>query len=565
MTNNGIGSYERSGGARIVVPPSRQTLDRLDVRGDRNSVRSVSVAPNLVSGNNSGSATVSAAPAVRATPNVPDFSTSSHRAVASASPISTGRQPMMARGHLVITPVETPSMVEPNIQNPVHLDTAMHSTQHVSQPATQPVTTAPATGDFMPTVPVYSSSVAVKRHHSNRPGHVATSQPVRYHQAVQQPMNQAMMGQAMPVQANANLSQQMGLMQKDADGVTIDLGAGFKKLFGSVKKAQAKHQANKQRRVVEQQIANNQQQMMVQQANFAPIANNANAMARSPQLARQSASAVAMNHGSNIERVMASNVSPAGTASMTMATPGNILARTATNGGGNVTFAFKFNRERAFAVLRYLAIALIIGASGYLAWDTYTTNQSVKNSFNGTASASAMSISGTNPATADQSAISQEDKIAYTVPADQPRYITIPSIGVNARVLSVGVNSKGNIDTPSNLNDTAWYDGSAKPGQEGQVFIDGHTSFSNSIAAAFNALPKLQAGEQITIEKGDGERINYKVTDVKTLDVSQVNMAEALSTQGDSKKGLTLMTCTGTFNYRTQTADKRLIVYATQE
>ena len=249
----------------------------------------------------------------------------------------------------------------------------------------------------------------------------------------------------------------------------------------------------------------------------------------------------------------------AGTAAV--ARPDNAFSRLA---GAKVTLSFNLNKKRFFNFLRYATVALIIVASGYLAWDTYTTNRSVKSSLNGN-SATAMSISGTNPATAEQTAVSQEQRAAYTVPADQPRYIYIPTLGVNARVMSVGVNSRGSIDTPSNLNDTAWYDGSAKPGQEGQVFIDGHTSFNRHLNAAFNNLPKLKANDQVVIEKGNGEKVSYRVVATKTVETSKVDMGEALNPPAGAKKGLTLMTCTGTFNYRNQTADKRFIVYAVQE
>lgn len=231
----------------------------------------------------------------------------------------------------------------------------------------------------------------------------------------------------------------------------------------------------------------------------------------------------------------------------------------------HITFNFKFNKALIGKVIRYALVAIIIAVSGYLAYDTYTTNQAVRKSFTGNSAASAMSIAGTNPATADQTAVSQEDKAAYVVPDDQPRYLIIPKIGINARVMSVGVNSKGNIDTPQNLNDTAWYDGSAKPGQDGAVFIDGHTSFNRHLAAAFNDLPKLAKGDQITIEKGNGERINYTVTSSETVAADKVDMGKALNPVDGAKKGLTMMTCAGTFNYRTQTADKRLVVYAVQQ
>lgn len=228
-----------------------------------------------------------------------------------------------------------------------------------------------------------------------------------------------------------------------------------------------------------------------------------------------------------------------------------------------IAFSFKFNRARTMMIVRYVAIAIVLGASAYLAWDTYNTNRGVQSSFE--SPAQAMSIAGVNPATADQTAVSNNDRQAYTVAADLPRIINIPAINVTARVRTVGVNSRGDIDTPKNLNDTAWYDGSSKPNQEGQVFIDGHTSFSRNIAAAFNDLKKVRDGDQIFIETGNGAKFRYRVTGVETVDANKVDMGKVLNTQDGAHKGLTLMTCTGTFNYRTQTADKRLIVYAVQE
>lgn len=228
-----------------------------------------------------------------------------------------------------------------------------------------------------------------------------------------------------------------------------------------------------------------------------------------------------------------------------------------------IAFSFKFNRARTMMIVRYIAIAIVLGASAYLAWDTYNTNRGVQSSFE--SPAQAMSIAGVNPATADQTAVSNNDRQAYTVAADLPRIINIPAINVTARVRTVGVNSRGDIDTPKNLNDTAWYDGSSKPNQEGQVFIDGHTSFSRNIAAAFNDLNKVHDGDQIFIETGNGAKFRYRVTGVETVDANKVDMGKVLNTQDGAHKGLTLMTCTGTFNYRTQTADKRLIVYAVQE
>ncbi len=307
-------------------------------------------------------------------------------------------------------------------------------------------------------------------------------------------------------------------------------------------------------------------------AQAASIATSVAAAAAQPQLAMATAAttgATSVTRATNTAAHTAHKATPniAKAAPFSIASDGaaviaqpNFFDRLAST---KIAFSFKFNRARTMMIVRYVAIAIVLGASAYLAWDTYNTNRGVQSSFE--SPAQAMSIAGVNPATADQTAVSNNDRQAYTVAADLPRIINIPAINVTARVRTVGVNSRGDIDTPKNLNDTAWYDGSSKPNQEGQVFIDGHTSFSRNIAAAFNDLNKVHDGDQIFIETGNGAKFRYRVTGVETVDANKVDMGKVLNTQDGAHKGLTLMTCTGTFNYRTQTADKRLIVYAVQE
>jgi LPXTG-site transpeptidase (sortase) family protein len=226
-----------------------------------------------------------------------------------------------------------------------------------------------------------------------------------------------------------------------------------------------------------------------------------------------------------------------------------------------VQFQVQINTRLLGKVLRVIAVLIILGVSGFLAWDTWMTNKTVQETFS--QPAAAMSIEDTNPANVDTTTVSNQAYDNYTVPADQPRYIEIPAIGVKARVMSVGVTSSGNVASPTNVNDTAWYDGSAKPGQDGEVFINGHTGFG--VSAVFNNLPKLKAGDQITIEMGDGTKYNYKVTEVAVNKVSDVDMNKVLSVPSGAKQGLSLMTCTGTYNYRTQSSDERAVVYAVRE
>lgn len=438
---------------------------------------------------------------------------------------------------------------------------------------------------FMPTIPQYSDQ-AIPVHRSQPVVRQVVASPVQQNSQQVQPTVQPVHRQLSDadrraIMERAALLRQQAREQAEAKA-KADALAKMQAIVDAQNQVRAQRQANLNDLTAIMMRSNNaateavqstpaassarQAEVMSSANPFAPAAvnpaavNGAKAIASAAQL--NSASDVAGDDDASADAASAANLAVVDQTGAAAVAQPNIFQRLA---GAKVTISFKFNKQRILTVLRYVAVAVIVAASGYLAWDTYMTNQSVKSSFNGGGAASAMSISGTNPATADQTAISQQDMLAYTVPSDQPRYIRIPAINVNARVMSVGVNSRGNIDTPANLNDTAWYDGSAKPGQEGQVFIDGHTSFSSAIYAAFNDLPKLKEGDQITIERGDGQQINYHVTEIKTVDADKVDMGEALNPPEGAKRGLTLMTCTGTFNYRTQTADKRLIVYAVQD
>ena len=230
----------------------------------------------------------------------------------------------------------------------------------------------------------------------------------------------------------------------------------------------------------------------------------------------------------------------------------------------NVAIEFDINRRRIANTFKGLIVVAVIGASGFLAWDTWVNNRNVNGAFSN-ASASAVSLDSSNPMSVDPASISNQAWNSYVVPAEQPRYLYMDSIGVKARVISVGINSDGNINSPSNANDTGWYDGSAKPGNDGQVFINGHTSFSSAFQAAFDKLPELRAGSIITIERGDGQKINYKVISNKTVSTDEVDMKTALNVPDGADQGLTIMTYTGDYNYRTKTADKRVVVYAVRQ
>jgi LPXTG-site transpeptidase (sortase) family protein len=184
--------------------------------------------------------------------------------------------------------------------------------------------------------------------------------------------------------------------------------------------------------------------------------------------------------------------------------------------------------------------------------------------------------------------VSEKERNEYQVAPDRPRYIHIPAIGVSkARVLALGLKEVGRdgqqqLDVPKNINDVGWYDcGSslvadqrcaqpALPGAghtEMAAVLTGHTCFSRSMTCVFDNISKLKYGDTITIERGDGELINYLVKQVETVKLADVDMAKAMRPIEPGREGLTLITCAGTYQGAVDangkpTADKRVLVYA---
>lgn len=155
------------------------------------------------------------------------------------------------------------------------------------------------------------------------------------------------------------------------------------------------------------------------------------------------------------------------------------------------------------------------------------------------------------------------DVNAYQVAADMPRVISIPKLDVTARVLKLGVDSKGAFAAPGNIYDTGWYEGSSKPGQSGAMLIDGHVHGPTK-PGIFADLKDLKPGDEIMVERGDSKKFTYKVIKIKMYPAESTDMmGAALTPVTPGKPGLNLITCGGELDgnhYK-----DRLVVFAEQK
>lgn len=170
-------------------------------------------------------------------------------------------------------------------------------------------------------------------------------------------------------------------------------------------------------------------------------------------------------------------------------------------------------------------------------------------------------------ASIDETPVTDAAIRTHVVPADQPRYIEIPSLGIaQTRITRVGVTPANILDVPRNIDDTGWYAKSATPGSGvGAVLIDGHNG-GVSRDGVFAKLADLKQGSQIVVERGDGTSFTYEVSDVRDMPLEWVNkygMKEMMRSVDPSKEGLSLITCSGKWVPKDRVFDRRVLVRAT--
>lgn len=159
------------------------------------------------------------------------------------------------------------------------------------------------------------------------------------------------------------------------------------------------------------------------------------------------------------------------------------------------------------------------------------------------------------------SKLSPKTVASFSVPPTDPKYISIPAIGISkVPVLKLGLLSGRAIATPDNINEAGWYDGSSQPGQIGAMFIYGHVSSWTADGVFYN-LKKLLPLDTVIITRGDNTRYVYSVVASRVYPYNAVDMNQVLSPINARVPGLNLMTCTGQVISGTSEFNERLVVF----
>jgi sortase (surface protein transpeptidase) len=149
---------------------------------------------------------------------------------------------------------------------------------------------------------------------------------------------------------------------------------------------------------------------------------------------------------------------------------------------------------------------------------------------------------------------------APTPAAVPPPAVKIPSIGVAATMIPLGLTSDGRLEVPEDYDVPGWWSGGPEPGGPGATVVVGHVD-SQEGPAIFYRLDELRAGDEVVVTNQPGVKTRFLVEG--TEEVRKDDFPTRRVYGRTPEPTLRLVTCSGGFNEATGHYVNNLIVYAT--
>ena len=138
--------------------------------------------------------------------------------------------------------------------------------------------------------------------------------------------------------------------------------------------------------------------------------------------------------------------------------------------------------------------------------------------------------------------------------------IVVPTLGIDAPIITLGIDANGAMLSPDNPVDVAWYSFSALPGEGSNVVMAGHLDFVNYGPAVFSRLKDAQSGDEVHLMLVDGSTARYRVLDVTTYDEATAPVQQIVGPT--DREIVTLITCGGAFDPLAREYNKRVVLRA---
>ena len=141
-----------------------------------------------------------------------------------------------------------------------------------------------------------------------------------------------------------------------------------------------------------------------------------------------------------------------------------------------------------------------------------------------------------------------------------PTYLRIPRISINPLIVPVGLNERGEMDSPNDYSQVGWWQYGATPGDYGKAVLAGHVD-SPTDKAIFYGIDQLNPGDEIFVGNQEGSpELRFIVSGTALYQIDHVPVDQIFGTS--SERELILITCGGTFDHETGQYLYRRVVFA---
>jgi hypothetical protein len=144
----------------------------------------------------------------------------------------------------------------------------------------------------------------------------------------------------------------------------------------------------------------------------------------------------------------------------------------------------------------------------------------------------------------------------------EPTEINVPRIGVAAKIMGLGVDANGVLQTPplEQAQLAGWYQAGPSPGEIGNAVVVGHVDSRAMGPAVFFKLGELRAGDVIEIKRNDASVAKFVVDGTESYPKSA--FPTDLVYGPSDQAGLRLITCGGEFDKTAHSYLNNIVVFA---
>ena len=139
-------------------------------------------------------------------------------------------------------------------------------------------------------------------------------------------------------------------------------------------------------------------------------------------------------------------------------------------------------------------------------------------------------------------------------------HLTIPGIGVDTRLVRLGLNADGTVEVPSVPATAGWFGLGTVPGGRGSAVILGHVDSVDG-PAVFAGLPTLRSADLVRVTMSDDALVTFEVTAVETYANADFP-ARRVYAGSRRVRALNLVTCGGEYDADRGGYQSNVVVHA---